>query len=271
MTPEEVNLKLKKPKKKKKLRKREKLDYDALEREAKAAGLEGAEKAEDLEERGSRLEAKREEERKKESQISKAAFEKAKSKAVDKSLALKESADLEKKVRDKLSGKEKKDTGIYGGLGGWKVKKSEVETKAKTEVKKEEKEEAVKEEEEDYLEEDDEELQRTLQRARQAALRKRAETPSVVGVEAVVSKVAEMGKDVKMEEGEEGKAGLVFTDTGEFCRSLQVEESRSFSVFGVQSLGLRIIGDLVESESKPHKIWLHSKYFGSGIKERLKN
>eukprot|EP00850_Spirogloea_muscicola_P020864 SM000229S07500 [mRNA] locus=s229:16092:19539:- [translate_table: standard] len=79
----------------------------------------------------------------------------------------------------------------------------------------------------DVVFEEDEELQRSLERARLAALKKQAEQAEgpqrlISNLEVLRGRVAE---DLQAAANADTEGGLVFTDTGEFCRSLQLDEA----------------------------------------------
>jgi U4/U6.U5 tri-snRNP-associated protein 1 len=73
--------------------------------------------------------------------------------------------------------------------------------------------------------EEDEDLHKSLERARQAALQKQAE--SVIGPQGVVARIAASKQSADGVLSGTGDSGgrLVFSDTGEFCRSLQLDEA----------------------------------------------
>jgi U4/U6.U5 tri-snRNP-associated protein 1 len=76
--------------------------------------------------------------------------------------------------------------------------------------------------------EEDEDLYKSLERARQAALQKQAE--SAIGPQGVVARVAASKQSADGVLSGTGDSGgrLVFSDTGEFCRSLQLDEGKLY-------------------------------------------
>jgi U4/U6.U5 tri-snRNP-associated protein 1 len=76
--------------------------------------------------------------------------------------------------------------------------------------------------------EEDEDLYKSLERARQAALQKQAE--SVIGPQGVVARIAASKQSADGVLSGTGDSGgrLVFSDTGEFCRSLQLDEGKLY-------------------------------------------
>jgi U4/U6.U5 tri-snRNP-associated protein 1 len=76
--------------------------------------------------------------------------------------------------------------------------------------------------------EEDEDLYKSLERARQAALQKQAE--SVIGPQGVVARIAasKQSADGVLSGIGDSSGRLVFSDTGEFCRSLQLDEGKLY-------------------------------------------
>lgn len=180
-------LQFKKPKmKKKKLRKKDKIDIDELEAEAVAAGLGAgdlgsrnpeARRAQKLADERAEVEAR------------KKAYQNARNKAEDASMAL----------RNENAASEP----------------MEVE-KAESPV---------------YVGDEDDDFYKSLDRARQAALKNRNSGNPGGGAQSVVARLAALqqepvasGQTAAGVEAQEG--GLVFTDTGEFCRSLQLDDGK---------------------------------------------
>ncbi|CAM6127350.1 unnamed protein product [Calypogeia fissa] len=182
---EEDMLQFKKPKNKKKLRKKEKLDIDELEAEAVAAGLGSG----DLGARDSEgRRAQQLADAQAEAESRKNAYQNALNKAEDASMILRKESTVEAMEVDKA------DSPVYVG-------------------------------------DDDEDFYKSLDRARQAALKnQRNSGNSGGGAQAVVARLSALQQDAVSSsqspvgvEAQEG--GLVFTDTGEFCRSLQLDDA----------------------------------------------
>ncbi|CAI5524966.1 unnamed protein product [Closterium sp. Naga37s-1] len=290
----------------KKKRKKEKLDLDKLEAQARAAGLgRGSDLGRRDGEGETGVTARRKEEQAREERGGRAAYESAKAKAVQASMALKGEREGGAGEEGGVGGREERGVvkeemdvdGRAGGKGGWEeggegtVVKREEEEQEKGEGEEagregEEEEEEGEEEGEEgegddtvVIGDDDEDLQRSLQRTRQLALRRRQEEhaaaaraaaaaagdggggdvgkvkeeadvgagsgaggagvgPAVRGEALVLARVKQVGRVRRRggdgegegaeggeEEGAEGVGrGLVFSDTGEFCRGLQLDD-----------------------------------------------
>eukprot|EP00271_Cylindrocystis_brebissonii_P001364 TRINITY_DN11638_c0_g1_i1.p1 TRINITY_DN11638_c0_g1~~TRINITY_DN11638_c0_g1_i1.p1 ORF type:complete len:980 (-),score=335.16 TRINITY_DN11638_c0_g1_i1:476-3415(-) len=227
-------LALRKPKKKKKIRKAKSsaLDYDALEEEANAAGLGGAQSL-GGEDRGSRRTARITEAAGKKEEDTKAAYERAYQRAVDSSRVFREDNEGKRNGSEGAGGGRDGEEAAAGGQSQGTFSgavKMEVEDEERRNVKEENDARIEAEEEED------DELELTLMRTRLRALRNKASESGEA--EALVRTIRSAVKKEEEEEngdaevlpeapGEEAEndGKLVFTETAEFCRNLQLDEA----------------------------------------------